>query len=1102
MSSSDKPVQPRPPEGAGAAVTLDRRVAELPPTDRDFYESACERLEAVVAGLPAATVAQANQALSRVLDSFDCSTELKGLLAVAAARMWVERWARTGEADPVRMACEAVPSAQSAGAWVQADLAAWWVEIRLSLPPSNAAPPASREAAASEAALDQFVLPAHLTLVRECQRSGMGRAMVVHNARMNRIEVLKAASDSILGNPVALERFVNEPQKASRINHPNIVTVHGADESHGRPYFLMEFMNAGSLADRLQGGPLPPRQAVQYMLVILRALQVVHVQGQFAHGDIKPQNILFTRTDDDDEHIKLSDFGLTRPLPRDWKRAVPADLQGRGQSLPTSMLMGTPGFIPPEMLDTSLASGQADPSLDGRGADLFAVGVTLYACLTGRLPYQASATSVDLFGPLVNPLLAPSTYSDAVESDLDAICLRALAQAPASRYQDAREFADALESWLDHAKSREPLERVGETDEPAELRIALTTGAASTRSRRNWKVLALAGAALIGVCALGMYSAGWFGTSGYSVGIDDPELAGLLQRLPTVASATRDWSVSPRSAFVKRIGERVEQQLNGLDPAARARAIRRLESLGERSVRSSAVAEVVTREPALALGLAATHDPSAFANELNRLSRSSPEGYRVLVNLLVLYPDREISTRVLDAWRRHGESITMLWRSDLPGCETLFFRDWGEQGAGNTTAAEVYDDWLDRLFPKADPLSSKDASDRITLLIDQGDYIRARLARDSAFQRSFVDVLWPRLLKLTDDGRHTMDTCLRNQLIWSYLARDDGERLAAQFGMLPAQLLVDPDSGAGGGPFPYPPQAQPTVIRILEGRRDRAMQALFDPELAGNDRFRRLLAENVATDRRALSICVAQVAALKPGNQRDTLLDELLQGGPAAVESRPYPPGDLDASWSDDLPGELRLAAMAVQGRRIESEDAWVAAIDGAVHLAQLLPAVLGGGTSGASPTFTAQATDAGVDAGRTFANAYILNIKQSRMNTQRLQDKISSIEKMSDLERTFCDVALAMPARTFQTFLDLDPSIRREQGRKVAQFFMGRSPVAQSHGARLLDASASLTLDTQGRLKATLRAPKDGGQNAAPKAGNPADAMAADWWLHWLAEP
>lgn len=211
------------------------------------------------------------------------------------------------------------------------------------------------------------------------------------------------------------QRFLNEARTMARLAHPNIVQVVDVGMDGDQAFLVMELLG-GSLQDRLEAsGPLPPHDAGQVALGVLDALRVAHGEG-VVHRDIKPQNILLA----DDGTAKLTDFGIAHVA--DATKALTK----------TGSVMGTLGFMAPEQRISARR-------VDGR-ADLYAVGTTLYACLTGQMPIDLYASELDeellvgIPGPLV-PVIQQSTrykpeqrFADA--ATMHAALTRGLTQVP------------------------------------------------------------------------------------------------------------------------------------------------------------------------------------------------------------------------------------------------------------------------------------------------------------------------------------------------------------------------------------------------------------------------------------------------------------------------------------------------------------------------------------------------------------------------------------------------------------------------------------------------------------------------------------------------
>ena len=155
-------------------------------------------------------------------------------------------------------------------------------------------------------------------------------------------------------------RFLREAEAVARLRHPNIVQVHGAGNHGGRPYFTMEYMDGGSLAQHLEGKPQSAREAATLAATLADAVQAAHQNG-IVHRDLKPANILLTA-----EGVpKIADFGLARHL------------DGGPALTMSGSRMGTPSYMAPEQ-----ALGKA--SEIGPAADIYALGAILYEMLTGR----------------------------------------------------------------------------------------------------------------------------------------------------------------------------------------------------------------------------------------------------------------------------------------------------------------------------------------------------------------------------------------------------------------------------------------------------------------------------------------------------------------------------------------------------------------------------------------------------------------------------------------------------------------------------------------------------------------------------------------------
>lgn len=242
---------------------------------------------------------------------------------------------------------------------------------------------------------------------------------LAHDDVLDREVALKILRNQYANDEEFVERFRREAQSAASLSHPNIVSIYDRGRSEDGAYYIaMEHVQRGTLKDRIKrDGALAPEVATGVALQIADALQAAHENGVI-HRDIKPQNVLVTRTGD----VKVTDFGIAR--------AASSPLTQ------TSAVLGTAGYMSPEQ-----AMGQPV----GPQSDLYSLGVVLYEMLTGELPYDAESPISLALKHVNEPPRSPREANLEVSEPLDAITLRLLAKNPEDRYASAAELADNLE---------------------------------------------------------------------------------------------------------------------------------------------------------------------------------------------------------------------------------------------------------------------------------------------------------------------------------------------------------------------------------------------------------------------------------------------------------------------------------------------------------------------------------------------------------------------------------------------------------------------------------------------------------------------------------
>ena len=259
----------------------------------------------------------------------------------------------------------------------------------------------------------------------ELGRGGMG---VVYKARqlgLDRTVAVKMILGSAPAVAAAGERFRAEAQAIARLHHPNVVQVHAVGEHDGRAYLVMEFVDGGGLAGRLDGSPWQPHRAAGLVEVLAGGIAAAHRVG-VVHRDLKPSNILLA----DDGAPKIADFGLAKLMDSD------------SELTRTGALLGSPMYMAPEQ---AMEQGGAV----GPPADIHALGVILYELLTGRPPYRGATITQTLEQVRSSEPVLPSRLVPHLPRDVETICLKCLEKDPERRYGDAGQLADDLRRYLD-----------------------------------------------------------------------------------------------------------------------------------------------------------------------------------------------------------------------------------------------------------------------------------------------------------------------------------------------------------------------------------------------------------------------------------------------------------------------------------------------------------------------------------------------------------------------------------------------------------------------------------------------------------------------------
>ena len=263
----------------------------------------------------------------------------------------------------------------------------------------------------------------------ELGRGGMATVYRGYDPRFEREVAVKVLPRELLhADPQFRLRFEREAKIIAQLEHSAIVPVYDVGEADGQPYFVMRYMNGGSLSERIQAGVSSIEEAARILEVIAPALDEAHSKG-IVHRDIKPSNILFDRKG----NPYIADFGIAKLV------------QDQAGNMTGSGIIGTPAYMAPEQ-----ASGEA---IDGR-ADIYALGIILFEMLTGKQPYEADTPMGVAIKHIIEPVPHILVVNPKLPAGMDMIIQNAMAKDRSKRFATALEMANALKALL-HADASE-----------------------------------------------------------------------------------------------------------------------------------------------------------------------------------------------------------------------------------------------------------------------------------------------------------------------------------------------------------------------------------------------------------------------------------------------------------------------------------------------------------------------------------------------------------------------------------------------------------------------------------------------------------------------
>ena len=255
-------------------------------------------------------------------------------------------------------------------------------------------------------------------------RGGMGDVYRATDTRLRRPVAIKLLSQTRTGDPLRVERFMQEARVTASLNHPNIVRVYDVGSFAGRAYLVAELLEGETLRERISRGPLPADDVVRIGVAIAHGLSAAHAAG-LVHRDLKPENTFLTVSG----ATKLLDFGIAKLAQDETVRD--------GFSTLTGIVLGTAGYLAPEQI--------RGERVDAR-ADLFALGVVLFEMLTSVRAFARDHIVDTLHAILHEPPSSALEDRDDVPSGLAGIVARLLEKSPDARFGSAADVIAALET--------------------------------------------------------------------------------------------------------------------------------------------------------------------------------------------------------------------------------------------------------------------------------------------------------------------------------------------------------------------------------------------------------------------------------------------------------------------------------------------------------------------------------------------------------------------------------------------------------------------------------------------------------------------------------
>ncbi|MBC7877407.1 MAG: serine/threonine protein kinase [Anaerolineales bacterium] len=309
-------------------------------------------------------------------------------------------------------------------------------------------------------------------IINQVGQGGMATVYKAYQPSMDRNVAVKVLPSQLAESKEFTKRFQQEAHIIARLEHAHILPVFDYGKSEGISYFVMRYLEAGTLKDKMEAGrPLPLKQIDRIFTQLTDALSYAHSQGVI-HRDLKPANALI----DSQGNLFLTDFGIAKILASASPRLTQTDA-----------IMGTPAYISPE---------QAQALTVDQRSDIYSLGIILYEMVTGRVPFVADTPLAVILKHVSDPMPLPSTVKADIPESIERVILKALAKNPDDRFANMAEFVDAWKNALDGSPSS--VSHISTSPVQTQLKPAsVSTTVPKPGRSKGWAVGCLAGTCLL-----------------------------------------------------------------------------------------------------------------------------------------------------------------------------------------------------------------------------------------------------------------------------------------------------------------------------------------------------------------------------------------------------------------------------------------------------------------------------------------------------------------------------------------------------------------------------------------------------------------------------